>query len=532
MKRSIKTKKALMLSLFSIILSIIMLAGSTFAWFTDTATSGKNKIVAGNLDVELYHSNGKAERAKITDTTELFDVDIWEPGVVAYENFEVLNAGELALKYKFTMAIGDFNTVAETTKSLKDVLKVSIIEDGSFNGSREDIASLPFDKTLADFEKEGILNIKNDSDKFAIVIYWQPTDTDDDYNLNNGKTSSDSLPLYIDLGINLVATQNAFEADSFGSDYDDTTEYKEVSTAQDFLNNIYYANSEQGVRLTSDIAVPWSIPQSTKGLSVIDLNGHTLSTSVATTTLIEQNNSMVIKNGNLVLQSSNISGATLSVESGGSLTLENVEFTTEQGAGIYPRGDAAKVNIVNSTIDTKGLAISTNAGSTENYNVQINVINSTISSKQTGAASAILVNIPCKLNIESSNINGYLHGVIVRGGTAVIKNSTITNKTSKDENELEHYFDSRDWGQGNAVNLGALVIGNKHSTNYQYPSDVTLINTKIVAATLDDEAITFPTVYMYGNTGEGLGATLTYDSKSTVGDIVRGNEHVTVNAIE
>ena len=53
MNESTKTKKALRGSLFALFLCIILLIGTTFAWFTDTASTGVNKIQAGNLDVDL-----------------------------------------------------------------------------------------------------------------------------------------------------------------------------------------------------------------------------------------------------------------------------------------------------------------------------------------------------------------------------------------------------------------------------------------------------------------------------------------------
>ena len=53
-KKHMKSKKsALLLSFTSLLLCFAMLAGSTFAWFTDTATTGLNKIVAGNLKVDI-----------------------------------------------------------------------------------------------------------------------------------------------------------------------------------------------------------------------------------------------------------------------------------------------------------------------------------------------------------------------------------------------------------------------------------------------------------------------------------------------
>jgi len=47
------TKRALLLSALSLLMCVSMLVGSTFAWFTDSVTSGVNKIVAGNLDIEV-----------------------------------------------------------------------------------------------------------------------------------------------------------------------------------------------------------------------------------------------------------------------------------------------------------------------------------------------------------------------------------------------------------------------------------------------------------------------------------------------
>ena len=47
MNESTKTKKALRGSLLALFLCIVLLIGTTFAWFTDTASTGVNKIQAG-----------------------------------------------------------------------------------------------------------------------------------------------------------------------------------------------------------------------------------------------------------------------------------------------------------------------------------------------------------------------------------------------------------------------------------------------------------------------------------------------------
>ena len=67
MNESTKTKKALRGSLFALFLCIVLLIGTTFAWFTDTASTGVNKIQAGNLDVGLqYNDNGTWKDATTT----------------------------------------------------------------------------------------------------------------------------------------------------------------------------------------------------------------------------------------------------------------------------------------------------------------------------------------------------------------------------------------------------------------------------------------------------------------------------------
>ncbi len=46
------------MSVLSLVICCLMLIGTTFAWFTDSASTGINNIIAGNLDMELLHSNG------------------------------------------------------------------------------------------------------------------------------------------------------------------------------------------------------------------------------------------------------------------------------------------------------------------------------------------------------------------------------------------------------------------------------------------------------------------------------------------
>ena len=49
-----RTKRALVSSALALLLCFTMLLGTTYAWFTDSVSTVNNKIVAGNLDIELY----------------------------------------------------------------------------------------------------------------------------------------------------------------------------------------------------------------------------------------------------------------------------------------------------------------------------------------------------------------------------------------------------------------------------------------------------------------------------------------------
>ena len=128
MTNRVSTKRALVLSLLSMLLCISMLIGSTYAWFTDTATTAVNKIQAGTLDVALEMStdNGvtwtKAEGKTLNFMTTDNPAEIlWEPGCTyALPLLRVVNKGNLAIKYK--VMISGINGDAE----LNDVIDWTI----------------------------------------------------------------------------------------------------------------------------------------------------------------------------------------------------------------------------------------------------------------------------------------------------------------------------------------------------------------------------------------------------------------------
>ncbi len=211
------TKRALFSSVIALILCFSMLVGTTFAWFTDSVESGVNKIIAGNLDIELYHEDNQ-----VTDTYDkLFEDILWEPGAVAYENITVKNEGTLALKYQLSINF-DNATPAKNGKTLADALQVAIVENGVSGytndaaGRAKLISECSF-APMASVMQAGELKQQDEEKTYGIVIWWEPTDKDNDFNMNNENRGKE---LSINLGIKLVATQLDAEFDSFGPNYD------------------------------------------------------------------------------------------------------------------------------------------------------------------------------------------------------------------------------------------------------------------------------------------------------------------------
>ena len=105
------TKRALLTSVMALVMCVVMLVGTTFAWFTDTASTGVNKIQAGNLDVQLLDATtgnsieGETLQFKKAAGATQGEQVLWEPGCT-YElpAFIVKNNGSLNLKYKIVIS--------------------------------------------------------------------------------------------------------------------------------------------------------------------------------------------------------------------------------------------------------------------------------------------------------------------------------------------------------------------------------------------------------------------------------------------
>ena len=186
------TKRALLTSVMALVMCVVMLVGTTFAWFTDTASTAVNKIQAGNLDVELQMKDSGGNWVKAEGKTLNWvkaeghenEKVLWEPGCTyKLPELRVINKGNLALKYKVAI------TGIKGDAKLNEAIEWTIGDIGSTD---------EYTKLAVDESKEYTISGK------------MKTEAGNEYQ-----------GLSIDgIGITVYATQDAVEYDSFNNTYD------------------------------------------------------------------------------------------------------------------------------------------------------------------------------------------------------------------------------------------------------------------------------------------------------------------------
>ena len=323
------TKSALVSATLVLVLCVSALLGTTFAWFTDSVTSGNNIIQSGNLDVEMYWADGtKAvpadDSADWADASggAIFDYDLWEPGYVQVRHIKIANEGNLALKYMVKIVANG------TVSDLSDVIDVYYVDPAVQVADRSALTDANKIGTLT----EVLANLSNsangellagEDDTITLALKMQDTAGNEYQEKSIGTTFS----------VQLLATQLTSEEDSFGNDYDADAEFPKVVDSAASLAAAIAAGGEYvltqditGVNANTAITVPAGVD------FTLDLNGHTISASANKTgnqELFLVKGNMTVKNGSIELVAENNQGwgamATIfDVTAGGVLNLEGV----------------------------------------------------------------------------------------------------------------------------------------------------------------------------------------------------------------
>ena len=221
------TKRALLTSVLALVLSLAMLAGSTFAWFTDTASTGVNRIVSGNLDVGLEYWGG-AESGWLTaeNSEELFDKNaLWEPGYTQIVYLKVKNNGNLALTY--AMQITPVHETVGVNVDGEEFKLSDYIKFGwrTFTVDEEAGAPVALDREEAQdivgggaqlgttLHRQAAEPMKASAEELVALVAWMPE------NVGNEANYSTVQPT-IELSLKVLATQATVESDSFDNTYD------------------------------------------------------------------------------------------------------------------------------------------------------------------------------------------------------------------------------------------------------------------------------------------------------------------------
>ena len=284
------TKRALLTSVMALVMCVVMLVGTTFAWFTDTASTGVNKIQAGNLDVKLEYKNSEQTAFAETNTnTKVFkDGALWEPGHVEYVVLKISNAGNLALKYKLGINIanevGSTNVYGNEFK-LSDYIKFAVIEGEANVADRTTLvaaAERVGSKLINEgYSKESHLDTKDANETVTLVV-WMPTGVGNEANY---KVAEGITAPSIDLGINVVATQYMHESDSFNNQYDKDAEYPiSVTTGDELQAIVSNATAPVNIVLTNSITTNNFVIPADKDVT-LDLNGRTVTNAESHTIL-------------------------------------------------------------------------------------------------------------------------------------------------------------------------------------------------------------------------------------------------------
>ena len=212
------TKRALLTSVTALVMCVVMLVGTTFAWFTDTASTAVNKIQAGNLKVDIIGADSENHvsmlsftKAGATDAEAGAEI-LWEPGCrYLTEGFRIANKGNLALKWKAQVNKGA-TAANEGNFDLLDVINFYLVTKAADGTETE----TPLDEFTGNLKKT------ETSDVYYIKGVMQTTAGNDYQGLTlNGIT------------ITVYATQDTVENDSFNNQYDadaGTDEFKQGVT--------------------------------------------------------------------------------------------------------------------------------------------------------------------------------------------------------------------------------------------------------------------------------------------------------------
>ena len=361
------TKRALLGSVMAMVLCLAMLVGATFAWFTDTASTGVNKIQAGNLDVQLVDENGNSLEGKTLEFKKAANAAegeavLWEPGCTSeLPAVYVKNNGKLALKYK--VAITGINGSA----------KLNEVIDWTIND-----ADLSADHSLSAGATSEALTIKGHMKESAGNEYMNE--------------SIDGI------AITVYATQDTVESDSFTNQYDKNAAYPVVNVTE-----LKEALTNGGVvAVTKDIHTNNIEDTAAARIVISQPTTLNLEKKIITPDNMGNNNTnfcALIVDADTTINAGENGGIDTGVNGGYGINVRNGATLTINGGYYYGGGTAVQVQEGTLIINGGTFACEPYSSPTYGYNFLINCLDSAY---KNGTAK-VIINGGTFVNFDPSN---------------------------------------------------------------------------------------------------------------------------------
>ena len=449
MTSSRTTKRALLASVFTMLMCITMLIGTTFAWFTDTASTSVNQIKSGTLDVALVKPTANADGTydalgndalkwvKAEGASESEEV-LWEPGAkYNLESFRIKNNGSLALKYQVQISgiVGD----AELLDVIDFTVKI---------GDADPVALKNWDGKLAAEEVTDAITITG----------TMKADAGSEY---QGK-SIDGI------SITVVATQDAAEYDSTGNQYDVDAPTVNVSNESELRTALYNAPYVKIV-LQNDITLSMQYYAGTSGLKDSD-EGDTLSNyyaaghygtsdNRAARLVVKDGQNVVLDlNGHTIARGENATAGSWSrtdtdtIANFGTLTITDSSSTagTIKGSGIVSCGGAvlhnygAKAILTVEKVNVFGNAAGQTAGTGQNTIINgdagstteqayaggtVTIDGAKVYDEGESISACLVKNVSGTMYIKGNATLKSTKALGCDGGTVYVKSATLTGST-------------------------------------------------------------------------------------------------------
>lgn len=275
-------KRSLFVSAIALTLTAALLIGSTFAWFTSTASTGVSKVEAGKLKVTLLNGNKELSSTDVLTWQKAegqTGTALWEPGCTYnLEPITIKNTGSLALKYKIVIT------------GIKGDADLNKVIDWTVNDT-----ALDADHPLA----VGVSN------ELTISGHMQEN-ADDNY---QGKTIDG-------ISITVVATQDTVEYDSNDSQYDKDAGYPiSVTTGDELQAIVNNATAPVNIVLANDITTNNFVIPADKDVT-LDLNGRTVKNDESHTILNQGHLTLTDSSANKSGQIVSLKGNTAALRNG------------------------------------------------------------------------------------------------------------------------------------------------------------------------------------------------------------------------